>query len=199
MGGAAAARDHLMPRLLVGQLVQVERHPPRLPAPLESPRDQECPETLVLVERPARERAQLQLVGPVNDLRHGGAGPSPRERDRPLRSVDDEVDAVIALGCSAPAPEPRPVVGGGRAQEPRAVEHRSPYTARRPASARPSVSSSAYSRSAPTGNPLARRVTDSSGATARSPSATCSAVASPVVVGLVAITTSRTLPSRTRS
>ena len=63
-----------------------------------------------------------------------------------------------------------------------------------PTSARPSVSSSAYSRSAPTGSPLASRVTDTSGAIRRRPSAMCSAVASPVVVGLVAITTSRTSP-----
>ena len=65
-------------------------------------------------------------------------------------------------------------------------------TARRPANARPRVTSSAYSRSPPTGRPEARRVTATSGARARRPSAMCSAVASPVVVGFVASTTSRT-------
>src|SRR5207253_3701811 len=40
--------------------------------------------------------------------------------------------------------------------QPLAAEH---YISRRPASARPSVTSSAYSRSPPTGSPLARRVT----------------------------------------
>ncbi len=68
-------------------------------------------------------------------------------------------------------------------------------TARRPAKALPSVTSSAYSRSEPTGRPLARRVTASPGARTRSSSAMCSAVASPVVVGLVASTTSLTAPS----
>ena len=64
--------------------------------------------------------------------------------------------------------------------------------ARRPANARPSVTSSAYSRSPPTGRPEASRVTAVSGARVRRTSAMCSAVASPVVVGLVARTTSRT-------
>ena len=54
------------------------------------------------------------------------------------------------------------------------------------------MTSSAYSRSPPTGRPLARRVTTSSGARSRRPAATWSAVASPVVVGFVARTTSRT-------
>ena len=57
----------------------------------------------------------------------------------------------------------------------------------RPASARPSVTSSACSRSAPTGRPLARRVIVT---WSRSSSAMWRAVASPVVVGLVARTTS---------
>ena len=61
-----------------------------------------------------------------------------------------------------------------------------------PASALPSVTSSAYSRSEPTGRPLASRVTLTCGARARSSSAMYSAVASPVVVGLVASTTSLT-------
>ena len=69
---------------------------------------------------------------------------------------------------------------------------RATQSARRPANARPSVTSSAYSRSPPTGRPEASRVTATSGARVRSPSAMCSAVASPVVVGLVASTTSRT-------
>ena len=60
------------------------------------------------------------------------------------------------------------------------------------AKARPSVTSSAYSRSPPTGRPEARRVTATSGARSWRPPAMCSAVASPVVVGLVARTTSVT-------
>ena len=67
-----------------------------------------------------------------------------------------------------------------------------------PANARPSVTSSAYSRSEPTGSPLASRVTVTCGARSRRPSAMCSAVASPVVVGLVASTTSRTSESGAR-
>ena len=58
-----------------------------------------------------------------------------------------------------------------------------------PAKARPRVTSSACSRSAPTGRPLARRVIET---LPRSSSATWWAVASPVVVGLVARTTSAT-------
>ena len=56
------------------------------------------------------------------------------------------------------------------------------------------MTSSAYSRSAPTGRPEARRVTATSGARSRSAAAMCSAVASPVVVGLVASTTSPMRP-----
>ncbi len=68
-----------------------------------------------------------------------------------------------------------------------------PYEAvRRPENARPRVTSSAYSRSEPTGRPLASRVTRISDERRRRPAATWSAVASPVVVGLVARTTSRT-------
>ena len=48
---------------------------------------------------------------------------------------------------------------------------RDPHKARRPASALPRVTSSAYSRSEPTGRPLARRVTLTAGARARSSSA----------------------------
>jgi hypothetical protein len=45
-------------------------------------------------------------------------------------------------------------------QRPRETTRPSPaYNSRRPASARPSVTSSAYSRSPPTGSPLASRVT----------------------------------------
>ena len=65
------------------------------------------------------------------------------------------------------------------------------HSARRPASARPSVTSSAYSRSPPTGRPDASRVTVTCGERSRRPSAMNSAVASPVVVGFVARTTSR--------
>ena len=69
------------------------------------------------------------------------------------------------------------------------------YIARRPASARPSVTSSAYSRSPPTGSPLARRVTCTR---PRRRSARYAAVASPVMVGLVARTTSVTPFASTR-
>ena len=61
--------------------------------------------------------------------------------------------------------------------------------ARRPARALPRVTSSACSRSAPTGRPLASRVTSRESG---SRSAIWRAVASPVVVGLVARTISRT-------
>src|SRR5256885_5482044 len=60
---------------------------------------------------------------------------------------------------------------------------------RRPASARPSVTSSAYSRSPPTGSPLASRVTRTR---PRNRSARYAAVASPVMFGFVASTTSST-------
>src|SRR6185295_4788651 len=60
---------------------------------------------------------------------------------------------------------------------------------RRPVSARPSVTSSAYSRSPPTGRPLARRVTRTR---PRRRSARYAAVASPVMFGFVARTTSCT-------
>ncbi len=69
------------------------------------------------------------------------------------------------------------------------------YTSRRPESARPSVTSSAYSRSPPTGSPLARRVTRTR---PRSRSAMNDAVASPVVFGFVARTTSTTPLESTR-
>src|SRR5262249_50414532 len=63
------------------------------------------------------------------------------------------------------------------------------HISRRPASARPSVTSSAYSRSPPTGSPLARRVTRTR---SRSRPARYDAVASPVAFGFVARTTSTT-------
>ena len=66
----------------------------------------------------------------------------------------------------------------------------------RPARARPRVTSSACSRSAPTGRPEARRVIET---LPRSSSATWWAVASPVVVGLVASTTSVTSASLARA
>src|SRR3954470_18165009 len=78
-------------------------------------------------------------------------------------------------------------------------EHAGCYRARRPASALPSVTSSAYSRSAPTGSPEASRVTATSGVRSRSAAAMCSAVASPVVVGFVASTTSLPPPASTRA
>src|SRR5262249_18588283 len=70
-------------------------------------------------------------------------------------------------------------------------------TSRRPSSARPSVTSSAYSRSPPTGSPLAMRVT-------RRPSGLSSraryiAVASPSMFGFVARITSCTPSSPTRA
>ena len=71
------------------------------------------------------------------------------------------------------------------------------YSARRPAKALPSVTSSAYSRSAPTGRPRGQPRDRRRRARARAaPSAMCSAVASPVVVGFVASTTSRTVAGR---
>src|SRR5207245_6952923 len=60
---------------------------------------------------------------------------------------------------------------------------------RRPVSARPRVTSSAYSRSPPTGSPLARRVTRTR---PRSRSARYAPVPSPVLFAFVARTTSRT-------
>src|SRR5207245_10037442 len=69
------------------------------------------------------------------------------------------------------------------------------YISRRPASARPSVTSSAYSRSPPTGNPLASRVTRTR---SRSRPARYDAVASPVAFGFVARTTSTTTFACTR-
>ena len=54
------------------------------------------------------------------------------------------------------------------------------------------MTSSAYSRSPPTGSPDAKRVTATSGARSCSAAATWRAVASPVVVGFVASTTSTT-------
>src|SRR5262245_46411975 len=72
------------------------------------------------------------------------------------------------------------------------------YISRRPASARPRVTSSAYSRSPPTGSPLARRVTR---VFPRRRSARYDAVASPVMFGFVASTTSSTpfISTRRRS
>ena len=61
------------------------------------------------------------------------------------------------------------------------------HISRRPVRARPRVTSSAYSRSPPTGRPLARRVTRTR---PRRRSARNAAVASPVMFGLVASTTS---------
>src|SRR5207245_11623408 len=69
------------------------------------------------------------------------------------------------------------------------------YISLRPASARPSVTSSAYSRSPPTGRPLARRVTRTR---PRRRSAKYAAAASPVIVGFVASTTSCTPFASTR-
>src|SRR5207249_2239931 len=69
------------------------------------------------------------------------------------------------------------------------VRRRHRYISRRPASARPSVTSSAYSRSPPTGSPLARRVTRTR---SRRRPARYDAVASPVALGFVARTTSTT-------
>ena len=67
-------------------------------------------------------------------------------------------EGYLGRGACAPAP-----VRACTDRRERACAPRTAYTARRPTSARPSVSSSAYSRSAPTGSPLASRVTDSSG------------------------------------
>src|SRR5207253_9303693 len=61
------------------------------------------------------------------------------------------------------------------------------YISRRPESARPSVTSSAYSRSPPTGRPLASRVTRTR---PRDRKSRYAAVASPVMFGFVASTTS---------
>src|SRR5919106_1100277 len=66
---------------------------------------------------------------------------------------------------------------------------RDSYISRRPERARPSVTSSAYSRSPPTGRPLASRVTRTR---PRRRSARYAAVASPVMFGFVASTTSWT-------
>ena len=105
--------------------------------------------------------------------------------------------ALAALRTRARRSEPQPrrprlpQLRAGRGLPGRGVAQ----TARRPIIARPSVTSSAYSRSAPTGRPLARRVTEMSGERSWTPRATCSAVASPVVVGFVASTTSVTPPA----
>src|SRR4051794_867243 len=121
------------------------------------------------------ERQRLGVLEPERDEREAG------------RPEEDE-----GRGCG-----PAGVAGGRRpaGRPPGGPLH----TARRPASARPSVTSSAYSRSPPTGRPEASRVTTTSGARARRPSAMCSAVASPVVVELVASTTSLTPPLCTRA
>jgi hypothetical protein len=94
------------------------------------------------------------------------------------REHGDDAVAGLALGDDAPrrALDPlgvgdrgaaelhhdRVLTDGGYEDTPgRAGSRR--YTRRRPENARPSVTSSAYSRSAPTGRPLARRVTEIAG------------------------------------
>ena len=116
-----------------------------------------------------------------------------------LRSIASRSKSSLPLTCrSSPASEKCSIVPGcarprGRYRNPPSVD-----SSRRPARARPSVTSSAYSRSPPTGSPLARRVTRT---LPRSRSAMYAAVASPVIVGFVASTTSATLaaPRSTRA
>ena len=76
--------------------------------------------------------------------------PAVQSRGRPLGTPSRVVERAPRRSTSRPAESQRDRVG---AQDERA------HISRRPASARPSVTSSAYSRSPPTGSPLASRVT----------------------------------------
>src|SRR5262245_29179723 len=106
-------------------------------------------------------------------------------RRRPERADEEQVQDD---------PEDRRYARLGQAQQD-LVDEIAHQTARRPWSARMSVTSSAYSRSPPTGSPRAIRLTTPT--TGSSRSARYIAVASPSSVGLVAmITSTRGLPSR---
>ncbi len=95
----------------------------------------------------------------------GRARSAPGQASRPDPFLVDS--ALIRGGATALAPQRRPAPatrarpGGSRASagHARVAQQRGRYISRRPESARPSVTSSAYSRSPPTGRPLASRVT----------------------------------------
>jgi hypothetical protein len=86
--------------------------------------------------------------------------PQPRMRPWPERRMRRSADASHATRLGDAHVRPRRVA--------HAPPGATPYIARRPANALPRVTSSAYSRSDPTGKPLARRVTVSAGARSRS-------------------------------
>ena len=92
--------------------------------------------------------------------RHGARGADRRQhRPRPAGAVADGAARQVELVGAAPAAPPARR-GSGLVRRPRPATLSAPQPSRdrRPASARPSVTSSACSRSAPTGSPLARRV-----------------------------------------
>ena len=108
------------------------------------------------------------------------------EADRPRDEMSAFVAVVDVGKAVADSPQPKPEGEGENGPE---AEPPARHISRRPDSARPSVTSSAYSRSPPTGSPLASLVTR---VRSRSLSARYAAVASPVMFGFVARTTSST-------
>ena len=110
-------------------------------------------------------RGQLALAQPVPEGR----------RHRGVRRADRAGPAVRAVHPhgerrrSSRAERPQPDRGSGPVGICPPGPARGRYSARRPTSALPSVTSSAYSRSAPTGRPEARRVTATSGCARAAP------------------------------
>ena len=129
-----------------------------------------------------RRGGGLGAVGALRRWRPGRRAPSSARSPERRRGL-------VPRALRRRPPGSAPATGGGT----------QPLTSRRPSRARPSVSSSAYSRSPPTGSPLAIRVTFTpSGSSSR---ARYIAVASPSRLGFVHKITSATpsRPSRTSS
>jgi hypothetical protein len=130
---------HVVLERLVGQAPEVEGHPVRLPAPLETAREQHRAEAAVLVERPAPDRPHPALVGISHELVEASPQALPRggKRHRGRLAGHHELEPGDALdvpsGHGGAPPKPGPVVRGGGAKQGRPVGHARSLPAPRPA------------------------------------------------------------------
>ena len=117
--------------------------------------------------RRARSTAQLTRArtgcdGPLTVVPYA-RGSHPGAGGRPLREAPPARAATGASGHVAQRPPPPSAHGPSsplahlRTEAPHPRQRAGPHTRKRPSSALPSVTASAYSRSAPMGRPIARR------------------------------------------